>query len=111
MVSKYITVGVSVLILSAIAALMLQISNLSERNDKLTLQLANSTLKNTMQQNIIEYYDDERQYMNMLLTERAKRSIQAESELNETIRNLKALIGDTHCAIPQLVTDELRSGY
>lgn len=111
MVSKYVTVAASVLILSIIALLTFQISRTDAQNEALTKEIAQIKLQSAMQANIINQYSQDREYMNQLLTDRATRSAQQEKDLNAQIKKLQADMRDIQCDIPQSVTNELREPY
>jgi hypothetical protein len=49
--------------------------------------------------------------MNQLLTDRAKRSAQAENQLHETIKTITNDVRSIECTIPKSVTDKLRESY
>lgn len=111
MLSRYITFGISAVVAVLVVGMGIQIKTLSTKNDKLITKLAHSELQSGMQANIIDQLTQDREYINQLLTERAKRSAKEKEKLRDTIKSLKADMRNIECSIPESVTLKLRKPY
>jgi dolichyl-phosphate-mannose--protein O-mannosyl transferase len=108
---KYLIAAIITVSLIAICFLFYKVQITTANNLTLTTELAQSKLQASMQQNIITQYSQDSEYMNQLLTDRAKRSAQAENQLHETIKTITNDVRSIECTIPKSVTDKLRESY
>ncbi|QMV16663.1 hypothetical protein [Vibrio spartinae] len=107
----YVRLGILVLLGCGVGSVILRIKWLVAENEKLTAQVAQSSVQIMMQKNVLDQVAQEREQINQLLIRRARNSADNEEKLRHEIQTLQQEISGHSCVIPVTVTERLRESY